>query len=153
MEAETSAGPPSPRKRRSLLVPIAVAIVVLGALAAVGGKVAFEKTRPIAIAPLKTMPATWNVKPGTKIEDLSEYWVEYKLVGELQGKPGDQFHLVVQGPEPTPYMRILYGDELQKGGIIGLAVRKNGATYTAAVRGYDSEGNGPRYSNTLQFKF
>jgi hypothetical protein len=77
--------------------------------------------------------------------------VEYKLVGKLPGNPNDEFHLVVHGPDPTPYMRTLRGDELQKGGFIGLAVPKRGARYTASLRGYDSKGNGPRYSNVLAF--
>jgi hypothetical protein len=128
-------------------------VLVLLAGAAIAGKIGYEKSRPVVIAPLSAIPAKWNVPPGKKIEDLSEYFVEYKLVGTLPGKPSDQFHLVVHGPDPTPYMRIVYGDELQKGGIIGLAVRKRGANYTAALRGYDFNGNGPRYSNILHFKY
>jgi hypothetical protein len=140
----------SPSRRKWFYIAgAAIAIIFAG----VAAKVGYEMTRPVSIQPLSAMPAEWNLPPGKKIEDLSEFFVEYKLIGKLPGKPGDQFHLVVHGPDPTPYMRILYADELQKGGIIGLAVPKRRAKYTAALRGYDFKGNGPRYSNTLTFTF
>lgn len=132
-----------------LIGAVALPLILCG----VAAKVGYEMTRPVAIRPLSTIPPEWNVPAGKRIEDLSEYFVEYKLVGKLPGKPNDQFHLVVHGPDPTPYMRIVYGDELQKGGRIGLAVPKRRAKYTAALRGYDFKGNGPRYSNVLTFSY
>jgi hypothetical protein len=137
------------RRRWFLVGGLVIALV----LVAVASKVVFEKTRPVSISPLSAIPAKWNLSPGKKMEDLSEFYVEYKLTGTLPGKPTDEFYLVVHGPDAVPYMRILRGDDLQKGGFVGLAVRKNGATYRAALRGYDFKGNGPRYSNTLTFKF
>ncbi|WP_425613646.1 hypothetical protein NA78x_003481 [Anatilimnocola sp. NA78] len=138
------------RRRVWIIATVAMVVLMVGLIA---GKIGFEATRPVSIQPLSAIPAKWNVPVGKKIEDLSEYFVEYKLVGQLPGKPNDQFHLVVHGPEATPYMRILYGDDLEKGGIVGLAVRKRGVKYTAALRGYNYQGNGPRYSNTLTFTY
>jgi hypothetical protein len=145
----SSSSPSSSRRKWFLLA----AVSILFAFILVAAKVGFEMTRPVSIQPLSRIPPEWNVPAGKKIDELSEYFVEYKLVGKLPGKPNDQFHLVVHGPDPTPYMRIVYGDELQKGGRIGLAVPKRRAKYTAALRGYDFKGNGPRYSNVLTFTY
>lgn len=135
---------------KRIFIGAAVLVLTVGTVTA---KVGYEATRPITIQPLSTIPREWNLPAGKKIEDLPEFHVEYKLVGKLPGKPNDQFHLVVHGPDPTPYMRIVYGDELEKGGQITLAVPKRRAKYTAALRGYDFKGNGPRYSNVLTFTF
>jgi hypothetical protein len=142
----------SPSKRSQWFILGAIALLVLVVII-LGAKAGFEMTRPVSIQPLSTIPPEWNVPAGKKIDELSEYFVEYKLVGKLPGKPNDQFHLVVHGPDPTPYMRIVYGDDLQKGGRIGLAVPKRRATYRASLRGYDFKGNGPRYSNVLTFTY
>lgn len=142
---------PSPSRRQWLFLAVAAGLLLTVAI--VAAKVGFEMTRPVEIQPLSVIPPVWNVPAGKKLEDLSEYFVEYKLVGKLPGKPNDQFHLVVHGPDPVPYMRIVYGDDLQKGGRIGLAVPKRRAHYTAALRGYDFKGNGPRYSNVLTFTY
>jgi hypothetical protein len=143
---------PNPSRSRRTSIYIGVAVLAF-ILCTVTAKVGYEATRPVVIKPLSAIPPEWNVPAGKKIGELSEYYVEYKLVGKLPGKPNDQFHLVVHGPDPTPYMRIVYGDELQKGGRIGLAVPKRKAKYSAALRGYDFKGNGPRYSNTLTFTY
>lgn len=108
-------------------------------------QVYFEMSRPIAIAPAP-LPA------GKKMSDMSEYFVAYKLTGKLPIKPHEQLHLFVYGKDPTPYMRVIYGDELQKGGVIGLAVRKGGS-YTAMVQAADFKGRGQRYSNKLRFSY
>jgi hypothetical protein len=145
----SSSSPPSSRRKWYLLAAFGILLAAI----LVAAKVGFEMTRPVSIQPLSTIPPEWNVPAGKKIDELSEYFVEYKLVGKLPGKPNDQFHLVVHGPDPVPYMRIVHGDELQKGGRIGLAVPKRRAKYTAALRGYDFKGNGPRYSNVLTFTY
>lgn len=146
---------PVPRAGRRIWLLIGgVAVVAVLALAAAGLKMSFEANRPVTIRPLSAIPAEWKLPPGTKFEDLTEYFVEYKLTGELPGKPNDQYYLVVEsGPDSTPYMRTLNGDDLKKGGSIGLAVAKRGVKYTVSLRGFGPQGNGPRYSNVLTFTF
>jgi hypothetical protein len=134
---------PAPKFSPRVIIVAALCLIVVIGLGL--WQVYFEMSRPIVIAPAP-LPA------GKKMSDMREYFVQYKLVGSLPIKPNEQLHLFVYGKGPTPYMRIIYGDDLKKGSVIGLAVRKGGS-YTAMVQAADFKGRGRRYSNKLRFSY
>jgi len=88
-----------------------------------------------------------------KMGSNEEYWVAYQIEGDFEPDPNKKYQLVVWGPKPFPYMRIVYGKQLKEGGIVGLAVFKEGWDYSAALREPDPHGEGSRISNYLEFNW